>query len=96
MTTLCSRASKKHVNLFRDIISEEMVKKYLKLRLVSRFKSLFLKILVNIYLSKDLNVNPQALIVITNPKKKGFDQATSFRKFSNLSTLSNRLLEPSA
>lgn len=96
LITLCSRASKKHVNLFRDIISEDMVKRYLNVRLVPRFKSLFLKILVNIYLSKDLNINPQASIVITNPRKKGFDQTVPFRKFSNLSTLTNKLLEASA
>ena len=70
LTTLCSRASKKHVNLFRDMVSEDMVKKYIKLRLNSQFKSLFLKILVNVYLNKDLSVSSQALIVITNPKKK--------------------------
>jgi hypothetical protein len=92
MTTLCSRASKKHLNLFRDIISEDMVKKYLKIRLNSKFKSLFLKILIRIYLNKDLNVSPQALIVITNPKKKG-DGTPLFRKFSNLSELSHKMLE---
>lgn len=70
LTTLCSRASKKHVNLFRDMVSEDMVKKYIKLRLNSQFKSLFLKILVNVYLNKDLSVSSQALIVITNPKNK--------------------------
>lgn len=70
-----------------------MVKKYLKIKLNSRFKSLFLKILINIYLNKDLNVSPQALIVITNPKKKDKNETSLFRKFSNLSELSHKMLE---
>lgn len=73
-----------------------MVKKYLKLKLNSKFKSLFLKILVNIYLNKGLDVSPHALIVITNPKKTGFDQSAPFRRLSNLSSLSIRLLDKNA
>lgn len=94
LATLCSGASKKHVFLFRDIVSEDMVKKYLKAELAPRFKSLFLKILVNVYLGRDLNVSRHSLIVITNPRKKGFDQSAPFRRLSNLSTLSHRMLEP--
>lgn len=73
-----------------------MVKKYLRVSLAPRFKSLFLKILVNVYLSRDLNLSRHSLIVITNPRKKGFDQSVPFRKLSNLSTLSHRMLDTQA
>ncbi len=92
LITLCSRTSKRHFYLFRDIISEETLKKYIKLPLIPRFKSLFLKILIKVYLSTNRNVDSHSLIVITNPKKKGFDETAPFRKLSNLSALTNSLL----
>jgi len=72
LSTLCTKASRKHLNLFRDTISEEMLKKYLKKDMTPKFKSLLIKILINIYLNDCMAANLSSNMIITNSKKKGF------------------------